>query len=58
MLNPSVNAVQSVLFVERGDAVKIVLLQSTPAAFHGRPEVADALTQELEDVLRSQRLKH
>jgi hypothetical protein len=38
--------------------VKIVLLQSTPAAFYGRPEVADALTQELEELLRSQRAKH
>jgi uncharacterized protein (TIGR02246 family) len=57
-LNPSVNAVQSVVFVGQGDAVKIVLLQSTPAAFHGRPEVADALTQELEELLRSHRAKH
>jgi uncharacterized protein (TIGR02246 family) len=57
-LNPSVNAVQSVVFIEQDDAVKIVLLQSTPAAFHGRPEVGQALTQELEQVLRSQRVKH
>jgi uncharacterized protein (TIGR02246 family) len=57
-LNLSVNAVQSVVFVEQGDAVKVALLHSTPAAFHGRPEVADALMRELVDILRSQGPRH
>jgi uncharacterized protein (TIGR02246 family) len=57
-LNLSVQAVQSVVFVQRGDVVQIVLLQSTPAAFHGRPEVAELLALELEAARRSQRVKH
>jgi uncharacterized protein (TIGR02246 family) len=56
-LNPAVNAVQSVLFVERNGEPRIALLQSTPAAFHGRPEVAAALTRELEEVVRKDRLR-
>lgn len=48
-LNPSVNAVQSVIVVEGN----IALLHNTPAAFHGRPELAGQLTRELTEVLRS-----
>jgi len=54
-LNPAVNAIQSVIVVNRDGAMKIALLHNTPAAFHGRPELADALTRELTDVLRSGR---
>ena len=57
-LNLVVNATQSVVFVERGNDVKVALLQSTPAAFHGRSEVAEVLTLELEQIRRSQRMKH
>jgi uncharacterized protein (TIGR02246 family) len=57
-INPGVNAVQSVVFVRQGDEVKIALLHNTPAAFHGRRELADALTRELEEIARSQRVKH
>jgi uncharacterized protein (TIGR02246 family) len=57
-LNPAVNAIQSVLFVERNGEIKIALLQSTPAAFHGRPEVAEALTLELEEILHKERQRH
>ena len=42
-LHPDVNAVQSLVAV--GD--RVALLQSTPAQFHGRPEEAEALTEEL-----------
>jgi uncharacterized protein (TIGR02246 family) len=52
-LKPDVNAIQSLVIVEKGDAVKIALLQNTPAAFHGRPELAQQLTSELMDVLHS-----
>lgn len=52
-LNPAVNAVQSVVAVREGDAMRIALLQNTPAAFHGRPELSARLTQELSEVLRS-----
>ncbi len=50
-LNPAVNAVQSVVLVREADAMRIALLQNTPAAFHGRPELAARLTQELTDAL-------
>ena len=33
--------------------MRIALLHNTPAAFHGRPELAEELTRELTDVLRS-----
>lgn len=49
-LNPDVNAVQCMVAVpDDGDAttLRIALLQSTPAAFHGRPDEVGALTAEL-----------
>jgi uncharacterized protein (TIGR02246 family) len=52
-LNPAVNAVQSAVLVDEEGQPHIALLQNTPAAFHGRPELADALTQELTGVLQS-----
>lgn len=55
-INPAVNAVQSLLFVLDRDEVRIAFLQNTPAAFHGRPELAEALTRELSWVLRSGRV--
>ena len=30
---------------------RVVLLQTTPAAFHGRPDLAEALTRELRQLL-------
>ncbi len=52
-LNPAVNAIQSLVLVENGPDMTIALLQNTPAAFHGRPELAQQLTSELTDVLRT-----
>jgi uncharacterized protein (TIGR02246 family) len=53
-INPDVNAVQSLVAVQTDDdRWNIALLQSTPAQFHGRPDDADALTDELRAVLRS-----
>jgi len=57
-LNLMVKATQSVVFVEREGDAKVALLQSTPAAFHGRSEVAELLSLELEQIRHSQRLKH
>ena len=57
-LNLMVKATQSVVFLERDDEVKIVLLQSTPAAFHGRSEVAEVLSLELDQIRRSQGPSH
>jgi hypothetical protein len=44
-----------VITEERGREWKISLLHNTPAAFHGRPELAAQLAEELEDVRRSGR---
>ncbi len=52
-LNPAVNAIQSVVLLETAGQPRIALLQNTPAAFHGRPELAEQLTGELTEVLRS-----
>jgi uncharacterized protein (TIGR02246 family) len=52
-LNPGVNAIQSLVVVEESPHMKIALLQNTPAAFHGRPELAQELTRELTDALRT-----
>jgi uncharacterized protein (TIGR02246 family) len=55
-INPAVNAVQSLLLLLDGADVRIAFLQNTPAAFHGRPELAEELTRELSSVLRSGRV--
>ena len=47
------NAIQSLVMVADGAVMKIALLHNTPAAFHGRPQVAEQLTQELTAVLRT-----
>jgi uncharacterized protein (TIGR02246 family) len=55
-LNPAVNAIQSVVLTGQDGTLWIALLQNTPAAFHGRPDAAAALTRELTEVLRAGRL--
>jgi len=52
-LNPAVNAIQSVIVVGTGGNLMITLLHNTPAAFHGRPELAQQLTSELTEALRT-----
>lgn len=51
-LNPAVNAIQSLVMVGHGDSTRIAHLHNTPAAFHGRPDAARALTAELADLVR------
>ena len=55
-LNPAVNAIQSLVLIERDGTLRIALLQNTPAAFHGRPDASEALTRELTEVLRAGRV--
>jgi hypothetical protein len=55
-LKPDVNAIQSLVVGETGSDMKIALLQNTPAAFHGRPELAEQLTNELTDALRTRQI--
>jgi uncharacterized protein (TIGR02246 family) len=44
------NAHQTVLAVNDGQEWRIVLLQNTPAQYHGRPELVEELTAELQHV--------
>jgi uncharacterized protein (TIGR02246 family) len=50
-LNPAVNAVQSLIAVKSAGRWRIALFQNTPAQFHGRPELAQNLTEELRRLL-------
>jgi uncharacterized protein (TIGR02246 family) len=44
---PDHNAVQTVVAYREGEQWLVALFQTTPAEFHGRPEVSQALTEEL-----------
>lgn len=50
-INPAVNAMQTMVAVQHAGEWRIALLQNTPAQFHGRPEMAEALTRELRALL-------
>ncbi len=51
-LNPAVNAVQTLVAARREGRWRIALFQNTPAQFHGRPELAEQLTEELQRLLQ------
>ena len=53
-LNPELNAVQSMVAVRKGEKWEIALVQNTPAAFHGKPDLSKKLTDELRGALRQQ----
>lgn len=48
-INPKVNAIQTLIAEKLSDQFQIGLLQNTPAAFHERPDLAEQLTDELQD---------
>ena len=48
-INPAVNAIQTMIARKENGHFHIELFQNTPAAFHGRPELADKLNQELQE---------
>jgi uncharacterized protein (TIGR02246 family) len=50
-INPATNAIQSLVAVKRNGQWRIALFQNTPAQFHGRPEAAEQLTEELRKLL-------
>jgi len=51
-VEPSLNAVQSLVAVSGEDGWRAALFQTTPAAFHGRPDDVIALTEELQGLVR------
>jgi len=46
-INPALNAIQTLVASRTESGWQIELFQNTPAQFHGRPELAIALTAEL-----------
>jgi uncharacterized protein (TIGR02246 family) len=50
-INPERNAMQSLVAAYTDNQWRIALFQNTPARFDGRPELAQALTQELRQLL-------
>jgi uncharacterized protein (TIGR02246 family) len=46
-LNPALNAQQTLIAIKHDGAWRISLYQNTPAQFHGRPDLAQRLTEEL-----------
>lgn len=51
-LKPDLNTVHTLVAASEGDHWRVELFQSTPAAFHGRPEARERLTQELQKILQ------
>ena len=49
-VNPDANALQSLVAERAGEEWRIALFQNTPAQYHGRPELMDAHTAEIEQV--------
>ena len=49
-IEPSLNAIQTLVAIRMADAWRIAQFQTTPAQFHGRPEMVRVLTQELQDI--------
>jgi hypothetical protein len=47
-VNPTTNAVQSLVAVRTDAGWRVALFQNTPAAFHGRPDESARLTAELQ----------
>jgi len=50
-INPSTNAIQSLVAVVENETWKISLFQNTPAQFHGRPELVESMTKELSKLI-------
>ncbi|MCI0394267.1 MAG: SgcJ/EcaC family oxidoreductase [Chloroflexi bacterium] len=50
-LNPATNAIQSLVTAKRDGQWRIALFHNTPAQFHGRPELAQQLTEALRQLL-------
>jgi len=46
-IDPSLNAVQTVVAVKRDNQWRVALFQNTPAQYHGRPDQAGLLSDEL-----------
>jgi uncharacterized protein (TIGR02246 family) len=52
-INPKTNSHQTVVAEEQNGQWRIVLFQNTPAQFHGRPELVEEMTRELQAIADS-----
>jgi uncharacterized protein (TIGR02246 family) len=52
-IKPEQNSIQTVVAHRAGADWSVALFQTTPAQFHGRPELSQALTAELNDELNA-----
>jgi uncharacterized protein (TIGR02246 family) len=52
-INPATNSHQTVVAVKQDGHWSIALFQNTPAQFHGRPELVEDMTRELQAVADS-----
>jgi uncharacterized protein (TIGR02246 family) len=50
-IKPDVNAIQSLVAIKKNGSWRIALFHNTPAQFHGRPELKEGLTKELQELL-------
>lgn len=50
-INPAVNTIQTLVAAKREGVWRVVLYQNTPAQYHGRPDLAAQLTEELRQLL-------
>ena len=53
-INPDVNAVQILIAKKDQGKFRIAVYQNTPAAFHGRTELSQQLTEELQEAFNNQ----
>lgn len=51
-IEPGLNAVQTLVAEKSGGEWRVVHFQNTPAQFHGRPEMVEAMTEELQALLK------
>lgn len=51
-INHATNAIQTITAIKQNDVWKIDLFQNTPAQFHGRPEMVEELTKELNEQIK------
>lgn len=50
-INPTTNAIQSLVAILENNVWKITLFQNTPAQFHGRPDLVKSMTSELNKLI-------
>lgn len=50
-LNPAANAIQTMVATDVDGSWRVAAFHNTPAAFHGRPQLAEALTEELREAV-------